>query len=131
MVLTEAPQSLLILFPSPSPKYLKGSVLHSLHILLAWGRLSFTLIERHHPLPPPKSPHNKPKTPFKTHLDLRKAYKEFVSWLFSELLIWVEEQLKEYYCNCKEGNLLEVIRLCVEVELVSNVIMFRYSCCCN
>lgn len=62
MVLTEAPQLLLILFPSPSPKYLKGSVLHSLHILLAWERLSLKLIERHHPLPPQKSPHTtKPK----------------------------------------------------------------------
>lgn len=54
-VLTEAPQSLLILFLSPSPKYLKGLVLHSLHILLAWERISFTLIERHSCFPPQKS----------------------------------------------------------------------------
>lgn len=84
--------------PSPSPKYLKGSVLHSLHILLAPERLTFTLIERPSPPSSPQNPHNKTKTQFQNHFDLRKEDDFFFPWLFSEVfnmgwgteLLWLQ-----------------------------------------
>lgn len=95
--------------PSPSPKYLKGSVLHSLHILLAPERLTFTLIERPSPPSSPQNPHNKTKTQFQNHFDLRKEDDFFFLDCFQKFLIWDGEQ--NYY-DCKEGNLLEVLTCC-------------------
>lgn len=68
--------------PSPSPKYLKGSVLHSLHILLAPERLTFTLIERLSLPSSLKNPQNKTKTVAKSFWSQKGG------WFFFSLIIF-------------------------------------------
>lgn len=106
--------------PSPSPKYLKGSVLHSLHILLAPERLTFTLIERPSPPSSPQNPHNKTKITLQNHFDLRKE--DFFSLIilrsfYYELgnRIIINTAKRETFWKC----------LFAVVDLGSNVIMFH------